>query len=79
LPFELDLDLPLPLPCGLFVGAAAAVVVVLVVLVVLVPVVVVDEQVPPAGATKSPCLMCAGTARSLTMISTKGFFFECVR
>ena len=82
MPFELDLDLPLPLPCGLFVGAAAAVVVVLVVLVVLVvvvPVVVVDEQLPAADAAKSPCLICAGTARSLTMISTKGFFFECVR
>jgi hypothetical protein len=63
----------------LLVGAAAAVVVVLVVLVVVVPVVVVDEQPPEAGATKSPCFMCAGTARSLTMISTKGCFFECVR
>jgi hypothetical protein len=82
LPFELDLDLPLPLPLPfLVVGAAAAVAVVVVVdvAVVVVPVVVVWEQLPPAGITKSPCLRCAGTAREETMIGTQGFFFEPVR
>jgi hypothetical protein len=61
--FALGFCLPFPL--------AAVVVVALVVVVVV--------HGPPVGASKSPCRICAGTARLETTIRTNGCFFECVR
>jgi hypothetical protein len=85
LPFELDaelgaaLDFDLDLDFDFDFAAAVDKVVVVVVAVVVVPVVVVCEQLPPGGITKSPCLRWAGIAREETMIGTQGFFFEPVR
>lgn len=36
-------------------------------------------QVPPGPTSVSPCALCAGTALFDTVITTHGFFAECVR
>jgi hypothetical protein len=59
--------------CFVFACFVADVVAVVAV-VPVVPVVVVVAH----GPIVSPCAMCAGSALTLTVIVTNGFFFECV-